>query len=154
MLSLDTCEIFRCICSFDTTAVQAATTHQQYVVRVQGRRCSPCSLARPNLRVNRVFTRRVRFRPYLITTCAQPHSFLLRCPRHRCCHIGDTTLCSRLTGREQKNNFKSGSEATFQLSGNNKLKNNIYPDGFVWNVDETTCFNKKTDVPELGRLLC
>eukprot|EP00904_Undaria_pinnatifida_P001709 jgi/Undpi1/11539/HiC_scaffold_30.g13836.m1 len=53
-----------------------------------------------------------------------------------------------------KNNFKSGSEATFQLSGNNKLKNNIYPDGFVWNVDETTCFNKKTDVPELGRLLC
>lgn len=67
---------------------------------------------------------------------------------------GDAALCLCVTGREQKNSFRSGREATFQLAGNNKLKNNIYPTGFVWNVDETTCFNKKTDVPELADVLC
>lgn len=67
---------------------------------------------------------------------------------------GDAALCPCLTGHEQKNNFRSGSQATFQLSRNNKFKDNIYPVGFVWDVDETTCFNKKTDVPELAGLLC
>ena len=93
-----------------------------------------------------------RFGPFLTPALSRPLSL-------RVTFVTVTGVVLRFvfhdfTGREQKNNFKTGGQGTFQLSRNNKIRNNIYPEGFGWEVDETTCFNKKTDVPELGDLLC
>ena len=45
----------------------------------------------------------------------------------------------------QLNAFYDGTHATFEHSVDNKVDNNIYPDGFTFFIDDDTCFRAGTD---------
>lgn len=53
-------------------------------------------------------------------------------------------LCLVVDAAKQRNTFTSGGQARFSTSTNNFVKRNTFPDDFAISVDETSCFDSRS----------